>query len=71
MMEKYELGALVCFDNDNIRYITNTNLHEWTRVYPETGNPRTRHLCTNPIIDFDDATHARWLEHRRSEESAL
>ncbi len=34
-------------------------LHKWTRVYPETGNPRTRHLCTNPIIDFDDDTHAR------------
>ena len=34
-------------------------LHKWTRVYPETGNPRTRHLCTNLIIDFDDATHAR------------
>jgi hypothetical protein len=27
-------------------------LRKWTRVYPETGNPRTRHLCTNPIIDF-------------------
>ena len=36
-----------------------THLERWTRVYPETGNPRTRHLCTNPIIDFDDATHAR------------
>jgi len=35
------------------------SLHEWTRVYPETGNPRTRHLCTNHIIDFDDASHAR------------
>ena len=34
-------------------------LRKWTRVYPETGNPRTRHLCTNPIIDFDDAAHAR------------
>jgi len=33
-------------------------LREWTRVYPETGNPQTRHLCTNPIIDFDDSTHA-------------
>jgi hypothetical protein len=36
-----------------------THLERWTRVYPETGNPRTRHLCTNPIIDFDDDTHAR------------
>ncbi len=32
---------------------------KWMRVYPETGNPRTRHLCTNLIIDFDDDTHAR------------
>ena len=35
------------------------HLTKWTRVYPETGNPRTRHLCTNPIIDFDDEMHAR------------
>lgn len=35
------------------------HLHRWTKVYPETGNPRTRHLCTNIIIDFDDDTHAR------------
>ena len=34
-------------------------LHKWTRIYPETGNPCTRHLCTNQIIDFDDDTHAR------------
>ena len=35
------------------------HLHKWTRVFPETGNPRTRHLCTNLIIEFDDETHAR------------
>ena len=35
------------------------SLAKWTRVFPDTGNPKTRHLCTNPIIDFDDATHAR------------
>ncbi len=35
------------------------HLRKWTRVYPETGNPRTRHLCTNLIIEFDDDTHAR------------
>jgi len=35
------------------------HLDRWTRIYPETGTPRTRHLCTNPIIDFDDDSHAR------------
>ena len=35
------------------------HLHQWTRVFPETGTPRTRHLCTNLIIEFDDETHAR------------
>ena len=35
------------------------HLHRWTRVFPETGNPRTRHLCTNLILEFDDDTHAR------------
>lgn len=35
------------------------HLRKWTRVFPDTGNPKTRHLCVNPIIDFDDASHAR------------
>ncbi len=35
------------------------HLHKWTRLYPETGTPRTRHLCTNLILDFDDDVHAR------------
>lgn len=35
------------------------HLTAWTRVFPETGTPRTRHLCTNPIVDFEDDTHAR------------
>ncbi len=34
-------------------------LHKWTRVYAGPGNPCTRHLCTNLIIDFDDDSHAR------------
>jgi len=45
-MEKYDLGALVCFDPDNIRYITSTNLAEWARdkfvrwcVLPRGGEP--------------------------------
>src|SRR4030067_3612661 len=45
-MEKYDLGALLCFDMDNIRYITHTNLAEWARgkymrwcVLPRAGEP--------------------------------
>jgi len=45
-MEKYDLGALLCFDNDNIRYITSTHLAEWTRgkyfrwcLLPRNGEP--------------------------------
>lgn len=36
------------------------HLTQWTRRFPESGGtPRTRHLCTNLIIEFDDETHAR------------
>ena len=35
------------------------HLTRWTRRFPETGTPRTRHLCTNLIIDLDDDRHAR------------
>lgn len=45
-MEKYDLGALLCMDQDNVRYITSTNLAEWTRgkyfrwcVLPREGEP--------------------------------
>lgn len=45
-MEKYDLGALLCMDQDNVRYITSTNLAEWTRgkyfrwcVLPRDGEP--------------------------------
>ncbi|MEM9177939.1 MAG: nuclear transport factor 2 family protein [Myxococcota bacterium] len=36
------------------------HLAKWTRRFDETGGtPRTRHLCTNLIIEFDDDRHAR------------
>ena len=45
-MQKHDLGALVCFDPDNIRYITSTHLAEWARdkfvrwcVIPRDGEP--------------------------------
>jgi len=34
-------------------------LTEIVQVYPDTGNLKTRHLCTNIMIDFDDDDHAR------------
>jgi len=27
---------------------------EYTRIYPHTGTPGTKHVVANPIIDFDD-----------------
>lgn len=32
---------------------------QWTRVYPETGTPRTRHVTTNVIIEPEGADRAR------------
>ncbi|HZQ84402.1 MAG TPA: nuclear transport factor 2 family protein [Acidimicrobiales bacterium] len=26
-----------------------------TRIYPETGTPRTKHQCTNLVVDVDEA----------------
>lgn len=34
-------------------------LKAWTRLYPETGTPCTRHVTTNHIIEFDGPTQAR------------
>jgi len=36
-----------------------TALSAIVQRYPDTGNLKTRHLCTNLIIDFDDDHHAR------------
>lgn len=56
-MEKYDLGALVCFDSDNIRYITSTYLSEWTRgkyfrwcVLPRDGEPVLFEVGTAAIV---------------------
>jgi Xaa-Pro aminopeptidase len=56
-MEKHDLGALVCFDNDNIRYITSTFLSEWTRgkyfrwcVLPRGGDPVLYEVGTAAIV---------------------
>jgi Xaa-Pro aminopeptidase len=56
-MEKHDLGALLCFDNDNIRYITSTNLAEWARgkyvrwcVLPRGGEPVLFEIGTAAIV---------------------
>lgn len=56
-MEKYDLGALVCFDSDNIRYITSTYLSEWTRgkyfrwcLLPRDGEPVLFEVGTAAIV---------------------
>lgn len=45
-LEKKELGAMLCFDFDNIRYITSTHVGEWARdkmnrytLLPEGADP--------------------------------
>lgn len=56
-MEKYNLGGLVCFDSDNVRYITSTYLSEWTRgkyfrwcVLPRGGEPVLFEVGTAAIV---------------------
>jgi Xaa-Pro dipeptidase len=55
-MERYDLGALLCFDMDNIRYITSTHLAEWARdkyvrwcVLPREGDPVLFELGTAAV----------------------
>ncbi len=56
-MEKYDLGALLCFDQDNIRYITNTHLAEWARgkyfrwcLLPRGGEPILYEVGTAAVV---------------------
>lgn len=65
-LKAYNLGALLCFDFDNIRYITGTHVGEWAR------NKMTRH-CILPVdsdpILYDPAAAAKrvtcpWIADR-------
>ena len=69
-LERSELGALLCFDMNNIRYITSTNIGEWARdklmrftVLPRGGEP--------VLWDFGSAAkahrlHSPWLLQENS-----
>ena len=65
-MEKYNLGALLCFDQDNIRYITNTHLAEWARgkyfrwcLLPRGGEPILFEVGTAAVVKRELCP---WLE---------
>jgi Xaa-Pro aminopeptidase len=69
-LERSELGAVLCFDMNNIRYITSTNIGEWARdklmrfaVLPRGGEP--------VLWDFGSAAkahrlHAPWIRPENS-----
>ena len=69
-LERSELGALLCFDMNNIRYITSTNIGEWARdklmrfaVLPRGGEP--------VLWDFGSAAkahrlHSPWILQENS-----
>jgi Xaa-Pro aminopeptidase len=69
-LERSELGAVLCFDMNNIRYITSTNIGEWARdklmrfaVLPRGGEP--------VLWDFGSAAkahrlHAPWIDPENS-----
>lgn len=57
-VKEYGLGALLCYDFDNIRYITGTNVGEWAR------NKMTRYVILpdgNEPILYDPASPAKRL----------
>lgn len=56
-MEVYDLGALLCMDQDNVRYITSTHLAEWTRgkyfrwcLLPREGDPYLFEVGTAAVV---------------------
>src|SRR5437588_1441329 len=69
-LERSELGAVLCFDMNNIRYITSTNIGEWARdklmryaLLTRTGQP--------VLWDFGSAAkahrlHSPWLKPENS-----
>jgi Xaa-Pro aminopeptidase len=67
-LEKSELGALLCFDMNNVRYITSTHIGTWA----QDKNSRFTLLARNaePIVwDFGSAAkhhqlHCPWLGER-------
>src|SRR5207245_4691666 len=69
-LERSDLGAVLCFDMNNIRYLTSTNIGEWARdklmrfaVLTRTGEP--------VLWDFGSAAkahrlHSPWLRPENS-----
>ncbi|HUZ19119.1 MAG TPA: M24 family metallopeptidase [Acidimicrobiales bacterium] len=74
-LESSELGALLCFDVNNVRYITSTQIGEWVRDKVCRYSLLTR--GGEPMIwDFGSAArhhrlHAPWLEPENSRAGML
>ena len=64
-LKNSELGALLCFDNNNIRYITSTNIGEWARDkvarYALLAGDEEPHLWDFGSAAAHHRLHAPWL----------
>lgn len=59
------LGALLCFDNNNIRYLTSTNIGEWSRDkiarYALLAGDEEPHLWDFGSAAAHHRLHATWM----------
>ena len=64
-LKNSELGALLCFDNNNIRYITSTSIGEWARDkvarYVLLAGDEEPHLWDFGSAASHHRIHATWL----------
>jgi Xaa-Pro dipeptidase len=64
-LKNSDLGALLCFDNNNIRYLTSTNIGEWSRDkvarYALLAGDQQPHLWDFGSAAAHHRIHATWL----------
>lgn len=69
-LQQSDLGAILCFDNNNIRYMTSSVIGEWTRdkfcrYSLITGNCSTPHLWDFGSAAAHHRLYAPWLENSK------